>query len=138
LNRVAATFLTALVVLCGCVERTIEVKTDPPGAAVFIDREFRGLSPLSFPFHHYGTREVTVRLEGYRTESRVRTLWPIWYQIFPLAFFFDCIFPFTLHDRRHFRFELEKETPPPPADLERERDELLKRAEELRKDVDRD
>ncbi|MHC4599752.1 MAG: PEGA domain-containing protein, partial [Planctomycetota bacterium] len=128
--------LAVLLLLCGCVERTIEVRTDPPGASVFLDREYRGRTPLSIPFHHYGTRELTVRLEGYATETKVKTFWPPWYQIFPLDFLFDCLFPFTIHDRRPLEFRLLKESPPPPRDAEREREALLRRAEELRKDVD--
>ncbi|MHC5079610.1 MAG: PEGA domain-containing protein, partial [Planctomycetota bacterium] len=64
----AVFFLLSLGVLVpGCVERTIEVRSDPPGAEVYLDRAFRGRTPVRLPFHHYGVREITVRKAGFKT-----------------------------------------------------------------------
>jgi hypothetical protein len=107
-RRAAAPALAAALLLAaiGCVERSIEVRTDPPGARVYLDREFRGLSPLSIPFHHYGVREVAVEKEGYGRETRTRTVAPPWFEVFPLDLLFDGLVPFPLADRREFEFRL--------------------------------
>jgi hypothetical protein len=129
-------FLPGLLVLSlACVERTIEVRSDPPGARVYLDREFRGVTPLRIPFHHYGMREVAVEKDGFAPQAESRTLWPPWYQIFPLDFVSECLVPFTLRDRRAYSFTLKKSEETGPALGEGDREALLKRAEEMRKTV---
>jgi len=120
----------------GCVERTIEIRSDPPGAHAFLDRTWKGRTPLTVPFGHYGVREIAVELEGFRPLARVETISAPWYQIFPLDFFFECLFPFTLHDRRVFEFRLEKTGSPVGALKEKDREELLERAGTLRKSLE--
>jgi hypothetical protein len=130
-SRVAAAALASLC-LFGCVERSIEVRSDPPGARVYLDREFKGLTPLSIPFHHYGTREVAVEKEGYVPQARLRTLWPPWFGIFPLDLLFDVLLPLPLADRRDFEFRLEGREGPAADAFEKDREELEARAQAAR------
>ena len=53
--------------LAGCVERLISVRSDPPGAAVLLDGDPVGVTPVEVPYTWYGTRDVTVELQAKRT-----------------------------------------------------------------------
>ena len=130
--------IASLAALCaGCVERTLEIRTDPPGAKVYLDGRLRGTTkngPLLLPFDHYGTRELSVRLEGYRPVTRmVDPATPI-YQVFPLDFFFECLFPFTLHDQNLVDVRLLKLPPPGTREQEKLERKLAARAEKARKE----
>jgi chitodextrinase len=50
---------------------TIEVVTDPAGAAVFVDGEARGVTPVSVPDVPAGTHRVSVVKDGFVENSRV-------------------------------------------------------------------
>ena len=117
--------------LPGCLERKLEVKTDPPDAVVVVDgRELKrpghaasapapdgqetpaaapkDEGPAELTFEHYGIRRIVVRHEGYRAEDRLVTLDPPWYQVFPLDFVTDILVPWTIRDVRTEEFTLRK------------------------------
>jgi len=71
--------------LAGCVEREFYIRSDPPGALVFLDGVPRGSTPLKIPFEHYGEREVELRLASYAVHHERIGISPPWYQVFPLA-----------------------------------------------------
>jgi len=79
----------------------------------------------------YGTREIAVERRGYRPMREMLPLRPPWWQIFPLDFVTEILIPFTLTDRLEVEYVLE---PLPPA-TEADREELRRRAEELRRKV---
>jgi hypothetical protein len=91
---------TALLLPCGCVRRRMTIRTTPPGASVFVDKQYIGTSPASTDFIYYGTREVEVVLPGYRTEKVLRKLSPPWYQIPPLDFISESLWPREIRDQR--------------------------------------
>jgi hypothetical protein len=66
-QRGTAAVLAGGCVLCagGCLERTICVTTDPPGALVWINDVEVGRTPLETDFTYYGDYDVRVRREGY-------------------------------------------------------------------------
>src|SRR5687767_2042073 len=53
----------------GCVRRRLTVRTNPPGAQVFVDDQEIGVTPCSASFIYYGTRKITVMKDGYKTET---------------------------------------------------------------------
>jgi hypothetical protein len=102
----ALSFLLFVPVVClGCVERKLIIESDPPGAPVYVDEHFAGMTPLEYPFSHYGTRSVRVgpiRNENGRvthlSSERVFDIdWPH-YQQFPLDFFYEVLYPEMLVD----------------------------------------
>ena len=115
-------------VLCGCVERTMHVKSDPPGALVFVNGDERGRTPYIEHFDFYGTMDFRLEKQGYRIKKELIDVKPPIYQRFPLDFFFEVMFPFKLTDRRTFSFELEKSAPAEP-------EEVVDRARELKKEL---
>lgn len=49
----------------GCVRRTIEVTSSPPGAMVWLNDEQLGRTPVQTDFKFYGTYDVRLSLDGY-------------------------------------------------------------------------
>ena len=84
----------------GCVRRRLTVRTQPPGAQVFVDDQEIGTTPCSSSFVYYGTRKVTLIKDGYRTETIYQKLNPPWYQIPPLDFASDNLLIRELRDER--------------------------------------
>jgi hypothetical protein len=109
--------------LCGCVERRIYLRSDPPGADVYIDGEFVGQTrpdddpegPLYANFIFYGTREYTMRKPGYATTTGQVSLVRPWYQYPPVDFFAEVLAPWRIVDRHYVEVSLE---PAEPADVE--------------------
>src|SRR5262245_66584832 len=57
----------ALIVLPGCVRRRLNVRTNPPGALVYVDNQQIGTTPCSVDFTYYGTREIRLVKPGFET-----------------------------------------------------------------------
>lgn len=49
----------------GCVERRINITSEPPGAIVWLNDVEVGRTPVSTGFTFYGTYDVRLNLEGY-------------------------------------------------------------------------
>jgi hypothetical protein len=96
----ALLMLLAASAASGCVRRRLTVRTNPPGAMVYVDRQLIGPSPASTSFTYYGTRHIEVVGDGYRTEKVLRTIRPPWYQIPPLDFFAETLWPWEIRDQR--------------------------------------
>ncbi|MBX3358421.1 MAG: PEGA domain-containing protein [Phycisphaeraceae bacterium] len=58
--------------LAGCVERTLRITSDPPGALVWLNDVQVGRTPVETDFTYYGSYDVRVRLDGYEPLSTVR------------------------------------------------------------------
>lgn len=106
----AALLLALLAPAPGCVERRLEVKTDPPDAVVTVDgRELARATPggpAVLAYEHYGIRSVVVRREGMKAQDRLVTLDPPWWQVFPLDFVTDVLVPWKIEDVREESFVL--------------------------------
>ncbi|WP_152052825.1 PEGA domain-containing protein [Tautonia marina] len=111
-----ALFLLSLTAV-GCVERRYTIRTDPPGALVFVNGEESGISPVSVSYEYYGDRRVTIQAEGYET---IQTELPIpapWWNNAFTGFFTENLIPFTLRDEREFRFTMAPAVSPETGDL---------------------
>lgn len=84
----------------GCVRRRLLLRTNPAGASVYVDKQLIGTTPTASSFTYYGTREIEVVADGFRTEKVLRTLSPPWYQIPPLDFISESLWPWELRDER--------------------------------------
>jgi hypothetical protein len=119
--------MLALLALTGCVERMVAIRSEPPGASVYLDGERVGETPVEIKYTWYGTRELIVEKRGYREIRRELPLGTPWWQIPPLDLVTDVILPFTIHDRTEVDLTLE------PAPVTREElDDVLKRVAETR------
>jgi hypothetical protein len=120
-----------LPLLSGCLaQRELVVTSEPPGAEVRIDEEYKGRTPLTLPFTHYGKRRVSLYLEGHIASSEVVSLSPPWYGRFPLDIFSEVLIPVGWHQTVRHHVELEPGTGKIPAP---ELNLVLERAESLRR-----
>jgi len=112
----------------GCVRRQLTVRSNPPGALVYIDDREIGTTPVSTEFIYYGTRKVQLVKDGYETVTVRQNFHPPWYQYPPLDFVTENLLPRELRDERVLDFQLEPQRVVPT-------EELLGRAENLRRSV---
>jgi hypothetical protein len=87
-------------VAAGCVQRRMTIRSNPPGALVYVDDYQLGTTPVSHDFVYYGTRKIRLVKDGYETLT-VRQPFPIpWYEYFPLDFVSENLIPWEIRDER--------------------------------------
>ncbi len=125
--QAAATALMALAAVSGgCVRRTLTITTEPPNALVYLNDQEVGRSAVTTDFIWYGDYDVLIRKKGYETLKTHWDIKPPWYQVVPIDFFAEVLWPGHLHDRHDRHFVLNAAELP-------DRDELIGRALETRK-----
>ncbi|MGV3486351.1 MAG: PEGA domain-containing protein [Planctomycetaceae bacterium] len=117
--------LCLLSILSGCVRRRLTVRTSPPGAVVSVDNQTIGTSPAASSFTYYGTRELRIEKDGFRTETIKRRLDPPWYEAPGLDFISETLWPWEIRDERIIDVQLVPETIEPT-------ETVLQRADQLR------
>ncbi len=130
LTRAAKRFVLIgfLLLLPACVEREFFIRSEPPGALVFVDGISRGETPLEIPLVYYGEREVELRLDGFEVYREIVDLDPPWFQTFPFDLFCEVLLPFRWKDSRTLDLVLE----PRAVEGGEAIDAVLERARQLR------
>lgn len=95
-----AALAVALALSAGCVERTLKIQTDPPGALVTVNDEEVGVSPARVLFLWYGDYDLIFRKRGYETLKTSYRIHPPWYQWPPLDLIAETLIPFTIRDEQ--------------------------------------
>ncbi|WP_425397087.1 PEGA domain-containing protein [Aeoliella sp.] len=124
----AAQLLLLLLVLMtttGCVRRRLTVRSNPPGALVYVDNQVIGTTPCSVDFTYYGTREIRLIKSGYETLTINQPIPAPWYQVPPLDFISDNFAMHKIRDNRTVSFNLQPQMMIPT-------EEVIRRGEELR------
>ena len=112
--------------LAGCVQRTITITSDPPGAMVWLNDREIGRTPVDVEFDYYGTYDVRLEREGYEplmTSGEAAA--PLWEA--PGLDLAAELLPFRLHSRVEWHYVLGPRDDDPEA--------LMERARELRSRV---
>lgn len=109
----------------GCVERRLLIRSNPPGAMVYVDDYQVGATPIGTSFTYYGTRKIRLVKDGYQTLTVYEKISPPWYQIPPFDFFAENLLRREVRDTRVLTYQL---VPQPVAPTQ----QLLDRAESLR------
>ena len=121
----AACWLLIACTAAGCVQRRMTIRSEPPGALVYVDDYEIGNTPVSTDFVYYGTRKIRLVKDGYETLT-VRQPFPMpWYQIFPLDFVTENIWPSEIRDERHVSLTMVPASSTPP-------EQVVARAEQSR------
>lgn len=55
------------IALTGCIERTIRITSEPPGALVYLNDLEVGRTPTEVGFEYYGTYDIRLVMDGYET-----------------------------------------------------------------------
>lgn len=90
-----------------------------------VDNQVIGTTPAASSFVYYGTREIRIEKDGFRTETIRRQIEPPWYQYPGLDFLSETLWPGELRDERIIDVELIPKTIPPT-------ENVLQRADALR------
>ncbi len=109
----------------GCVRRRLTVRSNPPGALVYVDNYEIGTTPCSTDFTYYGTREIRLVKPGYETLTVMQPVKAPWYQTPGIDFFSDNLALHNITDRHDFQYAMQ------PRALPSNRD-VLDRAQQLR------
>jgi hypothetical protein len=96
-----------LTLLAGCVRRTLTVRSDPPGALVYLNGQEFGRTPVTSDITWYGTYDVQLRKDGYETlKTRGKVIAP-WWQWVPIDLAAELL---PLTDRQHLSYRLRPTT----------------------------
>lgn len=109
----------------GCVRRRLLVRSNPPGALVYVDNQPIGTTPCATDFTYYGTREIRLVKAGYETLTVNQPLPAPWYQLPPLDFVSENLVPSKIHDYRTASFNMVPQVIVPT-------EQLIARGEQLR------
>ena len=112
----------------GCVQRRMMIRTDPPGALVYVDDYEIGTTPIACNFTYYGTRKIRLVKDGFETLTVEQPIRAPWYEIPPLDFISDNFVPGEIRDNRLLTYRMTPQRQIPSG-------ELVARAEGLRRDV---
>ena len=118
--------LLTLCALLGCVQRRFTVRSNPPGALVYIDDYEIGTTPVSTDFTYYGTRKIRLVKDGFETLTVLQPVPAPWYQTPGIDFFADNLVPGEIRDERVLDYQLQPQVIVPT-------EQLMGRAEELRR-----
>jgi len=102
------------------------IRSNPPGAVVYVDDYEIGTTPVSANFTYYGTRRIRLVKNGYETLTVMQPVSVPWYQFFPLDFVSENMVPGKVRDNRTFDYQLVPQRVVPS-------EELVGRAEGLRR-----
>jgi hypothetical protein len=109
----------------GCVQRRFLIRSDPPGAVVYMDNERIGTTPCAVNYVYFGTRKLRLVKDGFETLEVRQPLPTPWYQVPPLDFVSDVVVPYEIRDVRSQTYRLQPQVMVAP-------EHLLARAEALR------
>ncbi len=116
-----------MVAVCaaGCVQRRMTIRSNPPGAFVYVDEYPIGTTPVSTDYVYYGRRNFRLVRDGYETLHVEQKVAAPWYQWFGIDFISENLIPYNIRDERTIDFQMapQKLQPAP---------QLTARAEELR------
>lgn len=125
-NLILLTLVVAMAVAAtGCVKRRMTVRSNPPGARVFVDNQEIGVTPVSTSFVYYAPRKIQLIKEGYETLTVMHRFDAPWYEYPPLDFISENFSPREIRDERVVDFQLIPQQLVP-------NEVLLERAEQLR------
>lgn len=123
--RVVVAALCLCAVQTGCLRRRLTIRSNPPGARVFVDNYEIGRTPCSTDFIYYGTRQIRLVKDGYETLTVQQPIPAPWYDIPPIDFVTENVVPTKIHDHRVVDFVLSPQALVPS-------EQLVSRAESVR------
>jgi hypothetical protein len=117
--------LAVLVFAPGCVRRRLMVRSNPPGAMVYVDNQPIGTTPCATSFVYYGTREIKLVMPGFETLTVKQPIPAPWYEYPGIDFVSENVAPREIQDFRTVTYNLTPQVIVPS-------DILVARANQLR------
>jgi hypothetical protein len=106
-RRILLSVLAILALLTGCVERTLILRSDPPGATVVVNGDELGVAPAKLHFETYGTFEVVMSAPRCRRLHALLPVQPPWYERVPFDFFSETVWPGAISDEHLVTLKLD-------------------------------
>lgn len=109
--------LAAVTVLSGCVERALVITSEPTGADITVNQQWKGKTPYLLPFKHYGVYDIWIEHPGYEENGKMVKFYPLHvgepvkapgYQVAGVDFVTEVLLPTTLHDQHNLHYVLER------------------------------
>ena len=137
-KRCAITLVAAAVTLAvfgGCVERALVITSEPTGAQVTVNQQWKGTTPYVLPFKHYGVYDIWIEHPGIEENGRLVKYYPLHvgepvkapgYQYAGADFVSEVLLPTTLRDQHSLHYVLER------VDQADDVEDVLTRAQQLR------
>jgi hypothetical protein len=116
--------ITLVLAASGCVERRYTIRTNPPGALVYVNGEEVGTTPVSRSFTYYGDREITLVADGYQTQRIIQPMPAPWWDNAVTDFFTENLVPFTLRDDRDYVYNMQPTRLPGAVELQQRANQL--------------
>ena len=116
-SPIAVGLTLALLAAGGCVQRRMTIRSNPPGATVYVDDYEIGTTPVSTNFTYYGSRKVRLVKDGYETLTVLQSVPAPWYEIPPLDLVSENFVPGEVRDQRQFCYQLRPQAVTPAAQL---------------------
>ncbi|HTQ40227.1 MAG TPA: PEGA domain-containing protein [Pirellulales bacterium] len=110
--------------LSGCVERRMTVRSNPPGAEVYVDDYQIGSAPASANYTYYGTRKIRLVKDGYETLTVYQPMPAPWYDWPGIDFFSENFWPGKIRDERAFDYQMSPLIMVPTEELKSRADQL--------------
>lgn len=123
---IAAWLLLLVTISTGCVERRLLVRSNPPGALLYVDDKEIGMTPIATDFLFYGTRRIKLVKDGFETLVVMQPIPAPWYEYTPVDFVAENLVPGHIRDVRAVSFNMIPTVQVP-------NDQLVSRAESLRR-----
>jgi hypothetical protein len=101
------------------------IRSNPPGAQVYVDDYEIGTTPVSTSYIYYGTRKIRLVKDGYETLTVFQPMPPPWYDWPGIDFFSENLWPHKVRDERALEYQMSPTVIVPT-------EELRARAEQLR------
>ena len=117
--------------LGGCLERTVTITSEPPGALVMLNDEEIGRTPVETGFKYFGVYDVRLQREGYEPIATEReAVAPIWE--YPVIDLFAIAAPWRIKTEIDWHFDLQELASPGTPEAVQAESELFDRARSLR------
>ncbi len=126
--------------MAGCVERALVITSEPSGADVTVNQQWKGKTPYVVPFKHYGVYDIWIEHPGYEENNRMVKFYPLHvgepikapgYQYAGADFISEVLLPTTLRDQHNLHYVLER------VDAADDVSDVLARAQQLREASER-
>ena len=95
----------SVLLLAGCVRQTLVVRSNPPGARVFVNGALAGQTPVTTNFMWYANYDIHVEREGYLPVDERQAVRAPWYMWIPVDLFSEAL-PLRIADERAFSYDL--------------------------------
>ena len=103
-------FFTVLLV-AGCVKRSILIETDPPGAQLWINEHEIGKTPVLYDFITHGRYKFRLEKSGFKPITAREMIRAPIYEWIGIDFVSEWVLPVHLKDFHHFRYTLNSQPP---------------------------